>query len=99
MEQARMTKHTEEEFERALVWYNATGACANTTIKHISIQAFICGMRAGKMDSAAICREVADRYPTDIFPHDGDSLDCKSARMARLTAANIEREILRMGDA
>ena len=99
MEQALMTDQREEEFERALAWYSATGASANTTIKHISIQAFICGLRAGKMDSAAICREVAERYPTDIFPHDGESLDCKSARMARLTAANIEREILRSGDA
>ena len=41
----------------------------------------------------SICREVAERYPTDIFPDAGSSADCKSARMARLTAANIEREI------
>lgn len=41
----------------------------------------------------AACRDVAERYPTEIFPEDGQSLDCKSARMARLTAANCEREI------
>lgn len=41
----------------------------------------------------AICREVAGRYPFSIFPEDGQSLDCHSARMARLTSANIEREI------
>ncbi len=39
------------------------------------------------------CRNIAARYPTDIWPEDGKSLDCKSARMARLTAANCEREI------
>lgn len=40
-----------------------------------------------------VCRKIAAQYPTDIWPEDGESLDCKSARMARLTAANCEREI------
>lgn len=39
------------------------------------------------------CRVVGARYPTDLWPENGQSLDCKSARMARLTAANCEREI------
>ena len=39
------------------------------------------------------CRKIAAQYPTDIWPEDGESLDCKSARMARLTAANCDREI------
>ena len=39
------------------------------------------------------CRKIAALYPTDIWPDDGQSLDCKSARMARLTAANCERQI------
>ena len=39
------------------------------------------------------CRKIAAQYPTDIWPEDGETLDCKSARMARLTAANCEREI------
>ena len=39
------------------------------------------------------CRKIAAQYPADIWPEDGETLDCKSARMARLTAANCEREI------
>jgi hypothetical protein len=39
------------------------------------------------------CRKIAAQYPTDVWPEDVESLDCKSARMARLTAANCEREI------
>jgi len=39
------------------------------------------------------CRKIAAQYPTDVWPEDGESLDCKIARMARLTAANCEREI------
>lgn len=55
--------------------------------------AWFAGAAAEREGCIAICREVAERYPTDVFPEDGQSLDCKSARMARLTAANIEREI------
>lgn len=34
-------------------------------------------------------RNVQRWYPTDIFPVDGESLDCKSAKMARLTCENV----------
>ena len=47
----------------------------------------------------AACRAVAERYPTDIWPETGASIDCKSAKMARLTAANIEREITERSNA
>lgn len=50
-------------------------------------------VKAEREDCKAVCREVAARYPTDVWPENGESLDCKSASMARLTAANIEREI------
>jgi hypothetical protein len=42
--------------------------------------------------------KVRAMYPEDIFPEDGDSLDCKSARMARLTCDNIKRELLAAED-
>ena len=38
------------------------------------------------------CNKVKERYPEDVFPPDGNSLDCKSARMARLTCDNIIEE-------
>ncbi len=41
----------------------------------------------------ADCRRIGAQYPTDIWPENGESLDCKSARMSRLTAENCEREI------
>lgn len=33
---------------------------------------------------------VQSWYPEDIFPETGQSLDCKSAMMARLTCKNIK---------
>ena len=38
-------------------------------------------------------KKVKDMYPTDIFPKDGENLDCKSAEMARVTCDNIKREL------
>ena len=38
------------------------------------------------------CNKVKERYSEDVFPPDGNSLDCKSARMARLTCDNIIEE-------
>ena len=58
------------------------------------MRAYAAKERAAEREACAeVCREVAARYPTDVFPDDGQSIDCKSARMARLTAANIERLI------
>ena len=37
-------------------------------------------------------QEARGWYPTETFPEGGESLDCKSASMARLTCDNIERE-------
>ena len=83
---------SEEERARFLAWWAATGG-GNTSLRAVAEQAWMCGTRLERKACIAICREVAERYPTDIFPEDGESLDCKSARMARITAANIEREI------
>lgn len=83
----------EEERARFLAWWETTGG-GNTSLRAVAEQAFICGARKERMDCIKVCREIAARYPTDIFPEDGQSLDCKSACMARLTAANIEREII-----
>ena len=83
---------SEEERARFLAWWAAIGG-GNTSLRAVAEQAWMCGTRLERKACIAICREVAERYPTDIFPEDGESLDCKSARMARLTAANIEREI------
>jgi len=38
----------------------------------------------------ACCDQVAAHYPIEIFPEDGESLDCKSAKMARKTCENIK---------
>ena len=83
---------SEEDRARFFAWWEATGG-VNTSLRAVAEQAFMCAVRLERKGCIAICREVAERYPTDVFPEDGQSLDCKSARMARLTAANIEREI------
>jgi hypothetical protein len=84
---------TDEEREKFFSWFGDTGG-GNTSIRAIAEQAWMVSMRFERSACAAICREVAERYPIDIFPEDGESLDCKSARMARITAANIGIEIL-----
>ncbi len=40
--------------------------------------------------------DVEARYPTDIFPPDGESTDSRSAEMARRTCANIRIEAKRL---
>jgi hypothetical protein len=42
-------------------------------------------------DVLQVIHNVAANYPTDIWPDNGDTLDCKGAKMARLTCENIER--------
>lgn len=88
------------DLERAqfLAWWEATGG-GNTSLRAVSEQAWQAAMRIERRFCVQACRDVAARYPADIFPEDGKSLDCKSARMARLTAANIEREITERSNA
>jgi hypothetical protein len=83
---------SDEDRARFYAWWEASGG-GNTSLRAVAEQAFMCAVRLERKACVSICREVAERYPTDVFPDDGKSLDCKSARMARLTAANIEREI------
>lgn len=86
-----MSKKTDRE--RFITWWDASGG-GNISVRAISQQAFICGARLERAAAVKACQDVASHYPTDIFPEDSQSLDCGSASMARLTAANIEREII-----
>jgi hypothetical protein len=79
------------EQEKRAWFFACTGRVASTNMALYNF--FLEGAAHEREECKRICREVAGRYPTDIFPDYGQSLDCKSARMARLTAANIEREI------
>ena len=36
---------------------------------------------------------LAAKYPTDVFPDDGESPDAKAARMARITVANVRQAL------
>lgn len=48
-------------------------------------------------DAITLCKlaiaSVRAHYPESVFPPDGESLDCKSAFMARVTCDNILREL------
>lgn len=55
------------------------------------------GVAEERERAAKVCDSFQDIYPTDIFPADGESLDCKSAKMARITAKNCA-EAIRKGD-
>lgn len=83
---------SEEDRATFFAWWEACGG-GNTSLRAVAQEAFMCAVRIERKGCIAICRDVAERYPVDVFPEDGQSLDCKSARMARLTAKNIEREI------
>jgi hypothetical protein len=79
------------EQEKRAWYFECTGRVASHNFSLYYV--FLSGVANEREECKRICREVAAQYPTDIFPDDGQSLDCKSARMARITAANIEREI------
>ena len=40
-----------------------------------------------------VLKSFGDRYPTDIWPEDGNGVDCASARFARQIIKNIRKEI------
>lgn len=46
---------------------------------------------------AKVCEEIAAYYSTDIFPEDGTSIDCNSAKMGRVVTKNCAMEIRARG--
>ena len=68
---------SEEDRARFFAWWEATGG-VNTSLRAVAEQAFMCAVRLERKACVAICRDVAERYPADVFPEDGQSLDCKS---------------------
>ena len=86
----------DDDVTRFFAWWEATGG-GNISIRCAVEQAWIASARRERMACVAICQESAARYPPDVFPESGESLDCKSAKMARITAANMEREIMERG--
>ena len=54
---------------------------------------FVAAVLAEREACAKVCEKIHDWYPTKIWPEDGESLDCKSASMARLTANNCAAAI------
>ena len=59
---------------------------------------YAAGQRDERKLTQEACSEVAAQYPTAAFPENGTSLDCKSARMARLTVKNIKAAIRARGE-
>lgn len=56
--------------------------------------------RAGAMrhnegieSAAKLVAEFAEHYPTDIFPEDGQSIECKSAKFARHLCNILSQQI------
>jgi len=71
--------------------------CSLCHVKHTTPTCPFCRVARERDEVEYLLRELVkiperftdENYPTDVFPEDGTSLDCKSARMARLTASNI----------
>ena len=59
--------------------------------------AFTLAYEAGRKDEneacAEVCEEIARFYSTDIFPEDGTSIDCNSAKMGRVVTRNCAQSI------
>ena len=60
-------------------------------------EAFALAYEAGRKDEneacAEVCEEIARLYSTDIFPEDGTSIDCNSAKMGRVVTRNCAQSI------
>lgn len=46
---------------------------------------------------AKVCDDIARLYSTDIFPEDGTSVDCNSAKMGRVVTKNCAQSIRARG--
>jgi len=42
---------------------------------------------------AALIKRWRDHYPEDIFPPDGDTAECKAAKLARHVCDGIEQDL------
>ena len=66
------------------------------SIEHIQA-AIALAYEAGRKDEneacAEVCEEIARLYSTDIFPEDGTSIDCNSAKMGRVVTRNCAQSI------
>ena len=46
---------------------------------------------------AKVCEDIARLYSTDIFPENGTSIDCNSAKMGRVVTKNCAQSIRARG--
>jgi len=60
------------------------------TNRRVLIDAIAAAVLAEREAWLAACREVAGWYPEGVFDPDGQTLDAKSAAMARLTVKNVQ---------
>jgi len=60
--------------------------CFNVMIERVRAKA----VQAEREAWLAACREVAGWYPEGVFDPDGQTLDAKSAAIARLTVKNVQ---------
>ncbi len=51
------------------------------------------GLEDATFDAVEVVQRSLDHYPEDLFPPDGESLDCKSAKWARNLLGGIIRDI------
>ncbi len=49
-----------------------------------------------KNEILSILEEISGRYPEDVFPADGVSLDCASARFARNIIGQIKEKVIEL---
>ncbi len=55
-------------------------------------------VRADEREACAkVCEEISMLYSIDIFPEDGTSIDCNSARMGRVVTKNCATTIRARG--
>ena len=67
------------------------------SIEKLVNEAYAKGAAAEREACAKVCEEIATYYSTDIFPEDGTSIDCNSAKMGRVVTKNCAMEIRARG--
>ena len=67
-------------------------------LDHEQLERFAALVAAAEREACAkVCDDIARLYSTDIFPENGTSIDCNSAKMGRVVTKNCAQSIRARG--
>jgi hypothetical protein len=75
------------------------GMLTDVVCTHAELERFAELVRASEREACAkVCEEISMLYSTNIFPEDGTSIDCNSAKMGRVVTKNCAQSIRARGN-